>query len=71
MLYSSLNLSCLPSICVVDLNRLVFRSSSEQFLGRMEGDGEDGLSVVGQGFDDAPGVGVVDVDLLIKRSSGE
>ena len=37
----------------------------------MEGDGEDGLSVVGEGFDFFPGVGIVDVNLLVLRSSDE
>ena len=37
----------------------------------MEGDGADGTGMVGEGFDDGPGVGVVDVDLVVARSSGE
>ena len=71
MLHSSQKLCCLPSICVVDVNLLVLRSSGEQWLGRVEGEGEDQMGMVGEGSDFFPGVGVVDVDLLVARSSGE
>ena len=71
MLYSSQKLYRLPSICVVNVDRLVIRSSGEQWLGRVEGDGLDYIGVVGEGFDFYPGAGVVDANLLVLRSSGE
>ena len=64
----------LPGAGVVDVDSLVIRSSGEQWLGPVEGDGEDPTRVVGEGVDDGPGAGVVDADLarvLVPRSSGE
>ena len=37
----------------------------------MEGDGVDQIGMVGEGFHFFPGLGVVDVDLLVPRPGGE
>ena len=71
MLYSSQKLYRLPSICVVNVDRLVIRSSGEQWLGRVESDGGDGFGMIGEGFHFFPGAGVVDVNRLVERPSGE
>ena len=71
MLYSSQKLYRLPSICVVNVDRLVIRSSGEQWLGRVESDGGDGLGMIGEGFHFFPGAGIVNADLFVARSSGE
>ena len=60
-----------PGTGVVDMNLLVVRSSGEQWLGRVEGDGRDGTGMVGKGFDFFPSAGVVDVNPRAARSNDE
>ena len=61
----------LPAIGIIYLDLVVARSSGEQWLGRVEGDGADRLGMVGEGLGQRPGAEVVDVDLFAARSGGE
>ena len=59
-----------PGVRVVYVNLPVVRRSGEQWLGRMESDGQDPCrSMVSKGFDFFAGVKIVYVDLAVGHSS--